>query len=348
MTRQPSHRARPPVAPVAPGSPAEPLLEMRNLRTEFATHAGIVRAVDDVSLALNAGEVFGLVGESGSGKSVTAISIMGLIRRPGRIVGGSVTLRDHGDLLAKSAAEMRKIRGDLISMIFQEPMTSLNPVFRVGWQIAEALMLHRDMSRSEANGQAVELLHRVGIASPRQRVRDFPHQLSGGMRQRVMIAMAMACAPSLLLADEPTTALDVTVQAQILDLMVHLKDRDGAAILLITHDMGVIAEMARKVAVMYAGVVVEEAPVGALFDDPLHPYTRGLLDSIPLGHSRGSTLRAIPGIVPDLLHLPTGCRYRDRCPAAHAPCARAEPPLHDLAGGSRRVRCWLHHPEPPA
>lgn len=323
------------------------LLEVKNLTTEFATHAGTLRAVDGVSLSLSAGEVFGVVGESGSGKSVTALSIMGLIRRPGRVVNGSVQLQDHGDLLAKSAAEIRKIRGDLISMIFQEPMTSLNPVFRVGWQIAETLQLHRNMTKAAANGQAVELLARVGIGSPRQRARDFPHQLSGGMRQRVMIAMAMACAPSLLLADEPTTALDVTVQAQILDLMIQLKEADGAAILLITHDMGVIAEMAQKVAVMYAGVVMEEATVGDLFDEPLHPYTQGLLESIPHGHSRGTALKAIPGIVPNLLHLPTGCRYRDRCPAAHSPCARDEPSLYHLPDSNRSVRCWLHHPEPP-
>ncbi|MCF6234369.1 MAG: ABC transporter ATP-binding protein [Rhodobacteraceae bacterium] len=328
-------------------TPPPPLLEVKNLTTEFSTYAGTLRAVDGVSLSLSPGEVFGVVGESGSGKSVTALSIMGLIRRPGRIVSGSVQLRDHGDLLTKSHADMRKIRGDLISMIFQEPMTSLNPVFRVGWQIAEALRLHRNMTKPEAAEQAVELLDRVGIGSPRQRAREFPHQLSGGMRQRVMIAMAMACAPSLLLADEPTTALDVTVQAQILDLMIQLKDRDGAAILLITHDMGVIAEMAQKVAVMYAGVVMEEAAVGDLFDNPMHPYTQGLLDSIPHGTSRGKALKAIPGIVPNLLHLPTGCRYRDRCPAAHAPCARAEPPLHQMSGTTHRVRCWLHHPEPP-
>ncbi len=329
-------------------SASSPLLEIKNLTTEFATHAGTLRAVQDVSLSLSAGEIFGVVGESGSGKSVTALSIMGLIRRPGRIVSGTVRFQDQGDLLTKSHAEMRKIRGDQISMIFQEPMTSLNPVFRVGWQIAEALRLHRNMTKVEANEQAVELLARVGIASPKQRAREFPHQLSGGMRQRVMIAMAMACAPSLLLADEPTTALDVTVQAQILDLMVQLKDSDGAAILLITHDMGVIAEMAQKVAVMYAGVVMEEATVGDLFDEPLHPYTQGLLESIPHGHSRGTVLKAIPGIVPNLLQLPTGCRYRDRCPAAHAPCARAEPPLHQTPDNTRRVRCWLHHPEPPA
>lgn len=336
-----------PAKPDSSGA-STPLLEVKGLCTEFSTHAGTLRAVDDVSLSLAAGEVFGIVGESGSGKSVTALSIMRLIRRPGHIVSGSVSFREHGDLLTKTPAEMRKIRGDLISMIFQEPMTSLNPVFRVGWQVAEALRLHRNMSRLEAREISIELLERVGIASPRQRVREFPHQLSGGMRQRVMIAMAMACAPDLLLADEPTTALDVTVQAQILDLMIQLKEQEGAAIMLITHDMGVIAEMAQRVAVMYAGVVMEEASVGELFDSPLHPYTQGLLDSIPNAHSRGTALKAIPGIVPNLLHLPSGCRYRDRCPAVHAPCALSEPPLQRLPDSTRLVRCWLHHPEPPA
>ncbi|THH34778.1 ABC transporter ATP-binding protein [Aliishimia ponticola] len=329
------------------GTETVPLLEVENLSTEFATHAGTLRAVDGVSMSMTAGEVLGIVGESGSGKSVTALSILGLIRAPGRVSGGSIRFQNHGELLTKSASEMRKIRGDMISMIFQEPMTSLNPVFRVGWQIAEALRLHRNMSKAEATERAAELLERVGIASPRKRVSEFPHQLSGGMRQRVMIAMAMACAPKLLLADEPTTALDVTVQAQILDLMVQLKEEDGAAVMLITHDLGVIAEMAQKVAVMYAGVVMEEADVGELFDEPLHPYTQGLLNSIPRGHSRGSALKAIPGIVPNLLHLPTGCRFRDRCPAAHAPCGKAEPPLQRMPDSARKVRCWLHHPEPP-
>lgn len=325
--------------------PNTPLLEVQNLKTEFATHAGVLRAVDDVSFSVNAGEILGVVGESGSGKSVTALSIMGLIAHPGKVVGGTVQFEGHGDLLIKSQAEMRKIRGDLISMIFQEPMTSLNPVFRVGWQIAEALQLHRNMARAEAMEKAVELLARVGIASPAKRVREFPHQLSGGMRQRVMIAMAMACAPKLLLADEPTTALDVTVQAQILDLMIQMQETESASIVLITHDMGVIAEMAQKVVVMYAGIVVEEATVGEIFDTPLHPYTQGLLASMPHIHSRGTPLQAIPGLVPNLLHLPQGCRFRTRCPAAFEACAAAEPPLCGMGSGSHRVRCWLHHPE---
>ncbi len=323
-----------------------PLLQVRNLRTEFDTHAGVLHAVDDVSFSVDPGQVLGVVGESGSGKSVTALSIMGLIARPGRVAAGSIELAGHGDLTTKTAAEMRKIRGDVISMIFQEPMTSLNPVFRIGWQIAEALQLHRDMGRKEAMEQATDLLARVGIASPEKRVREFPHQLSGGMRQRAMIAMAMACAPQLLLADEPTTALDVTVQAQILDLMVQMQHAEGAAVILITHDMGVIAEMAQKVAVMYAGVVVEEASVGEIFDTPLHPYTQGLLASIPRGNSRGQELQAIPGLVPNLLHLPTGCRFRERCPAAHGPCAKAEPPLKAMPHG-HKVRCWLHNTEVP-
>ena len=325
-----------------------PLLSVENLRTEFRTHAGTVPALDNVSLRVNAGEVLGVVGESGCGKSVTALSIMRLIPDPpGRITGGKVVFGDRGDLLAKSEAEMRGLRGNEISMIFQEPMTSLNPVFRTGAQIAESLRLHRGMDRAGAWEMAVELLARVGIPSAAQRARDYPHQLSGGMRQRVMIAMAMACAPKLLLADEPTTALDVTVQAQILDLMRRMQAAEGAAILLITHDMGVIAEMSQTVAVMYAGVVVEEAEVKALFARPLHPYTQGLLASIPRGRGRGGALTPIPGLVPNLLNLPKGCRFRERCPLAMPRCAEAEPPLTEMGedgGRPRRVRCWLHAP----
>ena len=320
------------------------LLDVRGLSTEFASHAGVLRAVDDVSFNLAPGEVLGIVGESGSGKSVTALSLMGLVARPGRIAAGSIRLAGHGDLRQKSAAEMRRLRGAVMSMIFQEPMTSLNPVFRVGWQIAEAVRKHLSLSRPEAQAHAVEMLDRVGIPSAASRARDFPHQLSGGMRQRVMIAMALACRPDLLLADEPTTALDVTVQAQILDLMRNLQQEAGTAIVLITHDMGVIAETAKSVVVMYAGQVVEQAEVGALFDEPLHPYTRGLLGSIPRGKGRGEALQAIPGVVPSLLNLPSGCRFRDRCPAAKAVCERSEPPFLRMKDG-RRVRCWLYDTE---
>lgn len=327
-----------------PLGPQSPLLEVQGLRTEFKTHAGLLRAVDDVSFSVAPGEVLGIVGESGSGKSVAALSLMGLIAHPGRVAGGAIRLAGHGDLTAKSQTEMRRLRGDVVSMIFQEPMTSLNPVFRVGWQIAEAVRLHRGLSRTEAADHAVEMLTRVGIPSPAARARDFPHQLSGGMRQRVMIAMAMACQPALLLADEPTTALDVTVQAQILDLMRQMQRDDGTAILLITHDMGVIAETAQNVVVMYAGQVVEQSEVGPLFSEPLHPYTQGLLGSIPRGKGRGKPLQAIPGLVPNLLSLPGGCRFRDRCAAAHAICAQAEPPLSRLPDG-RQVRCWLYEAE---
>ena len=329
------------------------ILTVSDLGVAFGKGRSAAEVVRGVSFSIPSGKTLALVGESGSGKSVTCRTIMGLLAPNATVTRGSIDyVCDKGDgrtedLLKVKQSRMRQIRGDGIAMIFQEPMTSLNPVFRVGWQVAEALQLHRSMSRQEAREMAVELLERVGIASPRQRVREFPHQLSGGMRQRVMIAMAMACAPGLLLADEPTTALDVTVQAQILDLMVQLKEREGAAIMLITHDMGVIAEMAQRVAVMYAGVVMEEASVNELFDSPLHPYTQGLLESIPNKYSRGTALKAIPGIVPNLLQLPTGCRYRDRCPAVHAPCSVSEPPLLPMPDGVRRVRCWLHHPDAP-
>ena len=325
-----------------------PLLSVEGLKVRFRTHAGEVPALEDVSLSVNAGGVLGVVGESGCGKSVTALSIMRLIPSPpGRIAGGRIVPEGRGNLLEKSEAEMRSIRGDAISMIFQEPMTSLNPVFRVGAQIAETLRLHRGLDRAQAREGAVEMLDRVGIPSAAQRAEAYPHQLSGGMRQRVMIAMAMACRPRLLLADEPTTALDVTVQAQILELMNRMREAEGASILLITHDMGVIAEMATTVVVMYAGVVVEEAEVRALFARPLHPYTQGLLASIPRGRGRGGALTPIPGLVPSLLNLPKGCRFRDRCPLAMAKCAEAEPPLAEIGedgGRLRRVRCWLHAP----
>lgn len=326
-----------------------PLLDVVDLKTHFFTFGGVVKAVDGVSLSVRRGETLGLVGESGCGKSVTALSVMGLVPDPpGRIVAGRMDFEGRGDLVRVSADVMREIRGNEISMIFQEPMTSLNPVFRVGKQIAEAIQLHRKVSKAAAMDRAIEMLDLVGMPSPMARAKDYPHQLSGGMRQRVMIAMAMACQPKLLLADEPTTALDVTVQAQILDLMNRMKEASGAAIMLITHDMGVIAEMCQRVSVMYAGIVVEHTDVRTLFANPQHPYTVGLLESIPRGRGRGGVsgpLKTIPGIVPNLLHLQTGCRFQDRCSQVHAACRQSEPPLAALpdgGDGGHLVRCWLH------
>ncbi|QIA26339.1 ABC transporter ATP-binding protein [Thermaerobacter sp. PB12/4term] len=334
-----------PAAPDRRGS-AEPLLEVRDLRTEF--HAGGVRfaAVDGVSFTIHRGETVGLVGESGSGKSVTSLSILRLIPSPpGRITGGSI-LFEGRDLLRLGEAEMRRIRGNRIAMIFQEPMTSLNPVFTAGEQIAEALRWHRRLSRREAQARAVELLRLVGIPDPEVRARQYPHQMSGGMRQRVMIAMAVACDPQLLIADEPTTALDVTVQAQILDLMKDLRRRLGTAILLITHDLGVVADMADRVLVMYAGRIVEAAPVDDLFARPLHPYTEGLLASMPQLHRRAQRLHVIPGQVPSPARLPAGCRFHPRCPYAMDICRHQEPALKP-AGEGRWVACWLRD-EPAA
>jgi peptide/nickel transport system ATP-binding protein/oligopeptide transport system ATP-binding protein len=330
----------------------EPLLRVEGLRTEFRAPGGALRAVDGVSFSLEDGETLCIVGESGSGKSVTALSIMRLLpERSGRIASGQVLLRGHGDLATLPENDMLHVRGNVVSMIFQEPMTSLNPVFTVGSQIAEAIMQHQPVSRREAAVQAVEMLRLVGFPSPEQRARNYPHQLSGGMRQRVMIAMALACRPQLMLADEPTTALDVTVQAQILDLINRLKSEVGTAVVLITHNMGVVAEMAQRVAVMYAGVVVEDAPVEALFESPLHPYTHGLLGAIPRAARRGrrrERLTAIPGTVPNLREIGQGCRFADRCAAVHAPCRIAEPPLAapPAAATGHRVRCWLHLPVP--
>jgi peptide/nickel transport system ATP-binding protein/oligopeptide transport system ATP-binding protein len=328
---------------------SEPLLEIENLQTYFYTDEGVARAVDDVSMMLHEGETLGVVGESGCGKSVTALSIMRLIPQPpGKIVGGEIRFAHQGDLIRMSEDDMRKIRGNAISMIFQEPMTSLNPVFRIGSQIAESIRLHQNVSKSEAMGRTVEMLKRVRISSPEKRVKDYPHQLSGGMRQRVMIAMALSCNPRLMLADEPTTALDVTIQAQILDLMNKLKEEVGTAIILITHNLGVIAEMAQNVVVMYAGVVVESTDIRTLFSDPLHPYTIGLLTSIPRADrdaGKKKRLNTIPGIVPNLLDLPVGCRFSDRCANCHEPCRKKEPPLVRLDNVSNRnhwVRCWLH------
>jgi len=322
----------------------EPFLAVRGLKTYFYTDEGIVRAVDDVTLHINQGETLAVVGESGCGKSVTALSIMRLIPSPpGKIEAGTI-LFQRRNLLELPDKEMKAIRGNRISMIFQEPMTSLNPVFKVGHQIAEAIMLHQGASKNEAWGKTVEMLNLVGMQSPRERAKNYPHQLSGGMRQRVMIAMALCCNPALMIADEPTTALDVTIQAQILDLMNRLKEDVGTAIMLITHDLGVVAEMAKRVSVMYAGVVMESAAVNTLFSKPLHPYTEGLLNSIPRADKRAGVkarLEAIPGIVPSLLKLPKGCRFSDRCGYVHEPCRKYEPRLEEVSQ-NHFVRCWLH------
>ncbi len=314
-----------------------PLLEVRDLRVSFFTPRGEVRAVDGVSFTIDEGETFGLVGESGCGKSVTALSLLRLLDGNGRIVGGDIVFAGRR-LLALSEEEMRSLRGDQIAMVFQEPMTSLNPVFTVGYQIGEVLEVHRGMSRKQARAEAIELLRLVEIPEPERRVDAYPHQLSGGMRQRVMIAMALACRPRLLIADEPTTALDVTIQAQILDLLAHLQQQFGMAVLFVTHDLGIVAERARRVAVMYAGRIVEEAETATLFRNPLHPYTRGLLRSIPRLGMRVRRLAAIPGSVPDPLALPSGCRFRDRCTYAVARCAEIDPQLEPF-GDSRAVAC---------
>lgn len=312
---------------------SEPLLEIRDLRTYFHTDDGVARAVDGVNYAIGAGETLGVVGESGCGKSVTAMSILQLIPQPpGKIVGGEIIFKGK-NLLDFGEAEMRKIRGNEISVIFQEPMTSLNPVFQVGDQIGEALRLHQGLSASEARKKTIDLLGLVGIPSPGTRVDEYPHQLSGGMKQRVMIAMALACGPSLLIADEPTTALDVTIQAQILELLRKLQEQEGMAILLITHDLGVVAENADYVVVMYAGKIVEYAPVDQLFDDPKHPYTIGLFRSLPRLGEKLDRLEVIDGNVPNPLEFPSGCKFWPRCSRATDLCRRDEPQLEELQPG---------------
>lgn len=318
----------------------ETLLEIKDLKTRFFMDDGVIPAVDGVSLTVNRGETLAVVGESGSGKSITALSVMRLVPQPqGRIVAGKI-LFEGRDLLTLPEREMRDIRGNRISMIFQEPMTSLNPVYRVGHQIAESLVTHRGMSPREARERAIEMLRLTGIPAPEKRVDDFPHQMSGGMRQRVMIAMALCCQPQLLIADEPTTALDVTIQAQILDLMLELQEKMGTAIILITHDLAVVAETADRAAVMYCGRVMEEAPVGELFTRPLHPYTEGLLASIPRLDQRVDRLYAIDGVVPDLRYLPPGCAFAPRCPRREFRCTREAPDLVTVAPG-HRVACWV-------
>jgi peptide/nickel transport system ATP-binding protein len=315
------------------------LLEVRGLRTHFASERGEVRAVDGVDLELQKGRTLGIVGESGCGKSVTALSIMGLVPQPpGRIAGGEV-LFEGEDLLKLAPARLRDLRGDKLAMIFQEPMTSLNPAFQVGDQIAEVLLRHRKINNGEAQKQAVDMLRRVRIPSPERRALEYPHQLSGGMRQRVMIAMALACNPQLLIADEPTTALDVTIQAQILELMRTLRAELGTAIILITHDLGVIAELADEVIVMYAGQVVERCDVQRLFAEPQHPYTIGLLGSIPRLHLEQARLSAIEGVVPDAAAFPQGCRFHPRCPFAVEQCRREIPALREITP-NHYAACW--------
>jgi len=322
------------------------VLEVEGLRTVFFTRRGLIKAVDGVSFSLRAGETLAVVGESGCGKSMTALSIMRLVPDPpGRIVGGQVRLEGR-DLLALEEMEMRDVRGNAISMIFQEPMTSLNPVLTIGDQVSEAIRLHRDVSAREAMAEAVEMLRLVKIPDPLRRSREYPHQLSGGMRQRAMIAMALACHPKVLIADEPTTALDVTIQAQILDLMLGLQRELGTAIVLITHDLGVVAETAQRVIVMYAGKKVEEAEVEALFEEPLHPYSQGLLNSIPRLPSMGGApetgeerLKEIPGTVPSLVDLPPGCTFAPRCVFADERCRREFPPYEEKRRG-HWAACW--------
>jgi peptide/nickel transport system ATP-binding protein len=319
------------------------VLDVKNLETVFFTASGLFRAVDDVSFTVGRGETLAIVGESGCGKSVTALSIMRLVPDPpGRIVGGSVTL-EGTDLLGVSDAEMRRIRGNRISMIFQEPMTSLNPVMRIGDQITEVVQLHRSMTNKQAWAQAVEMLRLVRIPEPERRAHEYPHQLSGGMRQRAMIAMALACRPVLLIADEPTTALDVTIQAQILALIVDLQKTLGTGLILITHDLGVVAQTAQRVSGMYAGKKVEEASVEALFENPKHPYTRGLMASMPavisLGAKEDVRLNEIPGMVPSLTNLPPGCAFAPRCALAIDRCRAEYPPLQDF-GDHHYAACW--------
>jgi peptide/nickel transport system ATP-binding protein len=325
----------------------EPILSVRGLTTSFYTRAGVIRAVTGVDFDVRRGEVLGIVGESGCGKSVTSLTILGLVGAPGKVEGGEVLF--HGrDLLKLSADEMRKIRGDQIAMIFQQPQSSLNPVMKVGLQIAEALRVHTDLNEKAARDRSLELMDMVGIPDSRARYDAYPHEMSGGMAQRVMIAIALACEPDLLIADEPTTALDVTIQAQILDLMRTLQEQTGTAIVLITHDLGVVAEMCDRAAVMYAGEVVEQTDVKTLFSDPRHPYTRGLIGAVPVpGEIRGE-LATIPGSVPNLIELPDGCRFAPRCLAreehGNVLAERSHPELR-VVDGDHLVRCWLYHHE---
>jgi len=322
----------------------KPLLEVKGLKTYFYTEDGVVRAVDGVNLEVYPGEVLGLVGESGCGKSVTSLSIMRLISKPGKIDEGQILL-DGENLLELPEEEMIKVRGNRISMIFQQPQTALNPVFKVGDQLAEVLNVHQDLGKEAGWKRAIALLKMVGVPDPVRRAEAYPHELSGGMAQRVMIAMALACVPELLIADEPTTALDVTIQAQILDLMRDLRREMGTSVILITHDLGVVAEMAERVAVMYAGEIVEQTDVNTLFDEPLHPYTQGLIGSIPILGEIKERLDVIPGSVPNLVNLPPGCRFAPRCQARFkyncTICAEVKPELEEVKPG-HFVRFWLY------
>ncbi|NWF65586.1 MAG: ABC transporter ATP-binding protein [Chloroflexi bacterium] len=322
----------------------KPLLEVKNLKTYFYTEDGVVHEVDGVDFEIYPGEVLGIVGESGCGKSVTSLSIMRLISIPGKIVEGEIMF-DGKNLVTASEEEMMQVRGNRISMIFQQPQSALNPVFRAGDQISEVLNIHQDFGKEKGRERAVELLKLVGIPEPEKRADAFPHELSGGMSQRVMIAMALACVPDLLIADEPTTALDVTIQAQILDLMRDMKNQLGSAMMLITHDLGVIAEMANRVVVMYAGEIVEQSPVASLFDKPHHPYTQGLIGSIPVLGEIRDRLDVIPGSVPNLINLPQGCRFAPRCRARMehnlSICTDNHPSLIEVSEG-HKVRCWLY------
>ncbi len=323
---------------------SKPLLEVKGLQTYFYSEDGVVRAVDGVDFEVYPGEVLGLVGESGCGKSVTSLSIMRLISKPGRIEAGQILL-DGENLLELPEEEMIKVRGNRISMIFQQPQTALNPVFKIGDQLAEVLNVHQDLGKEEGWKRAIELLRMVGVPDPERRVEAYPHELSGGMAQRVMIAMALACVPELLIADEPTTALDVTIQAQILDLIRDMRKEMNTAVILITHDLGVVAEMAERVAVMYAGEIVEQTDVYRLFDEPLHPYTQGLIGSIPILGEVKERLEVIPGSVPNLINLPPGCRFAPRCQARLRHnltiCTEQKPELEDVHPG-HKVRCWLY------
>jgi len=337
------------VTPLPPkgGNPGDLLLEVKGLKTHFDTRDGVVKAVDEVSLSIHRGEVLGLVGESGCGKSVTSFSIMRLIPHPGEIVSGQI-LFDGQDIAEMNDNDLRRLRGEHISMIFQQPGSALNPVQRSGTQIKEVYKLHRDWSKNVEQEKAIGMLTEVGIPDPESRAKAYPHELSGGMGQRVMIAMALACEPELLIADEPTTALDVTIQAQILDLIRDLQESSATAVLLITHDLGVVAEMADRVAVMYAGEIVEQTDVRTIFKNPLHPYTKGLIGSIPVLGAPVDALETIPGIVPSLIDLPPGCRFADRCSARVENkldiCTQKEPQLIEHATG-HEVRCWLYQEE---